>query len=76
MNKAHHKNRSRWHVTLLPEPETVSGLSLLGAIDRNGLTDPLLTAGSAYFAQTPHGLEELRTDKVDAAIRSSGKQAI
>lgn len=72
MSKANHKNRSRWTVDLLPEPETVGGLTLIGTITRQGsLVDPLLRdADGSYFAQTPRGLEQLRTDKVDAAIRT------
>lgn len=64
--------RSRWSVELLPEPETVGGFTLLGTITRKQVfTDPLLRdVEGNYFAQTPHGLEQLRTDKVDAAIRT------
>lgn len=63
---------SRWSVDLLQEPKTVGGLTLLGTITRKQVfTDPLLRdVEGNYFAQTPRGLEQLRTDKVDAAIRT------
>lgn len=71
--KTNHINRNRFSVDLLPQPETVGALTLLGAITRQAaVTDPLLTDGQGgYFAQTPRGLEPLKPSKVEAAIREA-----
>jgi len=75
-NPAQKKNRARWSVDLLPVPESVGGLTVLGTINRNTLIDPLLTDGVSFFAQTPRGLEELRTDKVRATLSGHKKDPI
>lgn len=76
-NPATHKNRARWSIDLSPDHVQVNGLTLVGTINRNGLTDPLLVDGQGtYFAQTPRGVEELRTSKVEATLKALGADLI